>query len=1016
VTGTGVNLWEAFVEVSRHHPDRPAVIGPGDAVGYRRLAGAAASLADRLADRNVGEGDIVAIAVPVGPSFVVGALAALALGAAYLPIDVSAPVNRNAWILEHARPALVLTPGDVDTGPSEASADPGRHVPATGDDDPAYVIYTSGSTGRPKGVVVAARGVHNLLAAFERRAPLGLGARHSWWTSPGFDVSVYEMWNALLSGGTLIPVPDTSRRDIDATLDFLAGQRIDSTYLPPQFLTALRERVTAVGKPVPPLRRLLTGVEPIALGLLVDLRSHLPGAVVINGYGPTETTVCATLYVVRGPCDEPGQRAPIGTVIEGNVGFVLDERLEPVAPGQPGELCVAGRGLALGYLRDPERTAERFVPVPAASGIGSGLMYRTGDLVVADATGELTFLGRLDDQLKVDGVRIEPAETEAAMRGIEGVSDVAVLGRPTIPGGPSVLTAFVVLADAGADLGNRDDPWTEIRTRLCDELPAQAVPRRFVAVDRIPMTSDGKLDRAALPQFHDLPARAAQNDDERVVEAHCRVLLRHAPVSLLDFGFTELGGDSLLAARLAIALRAVTGRAVTAAGILEARTLAGLAAALSSLPEAPADVPFGAGRRGAEEPEVPLTAGQAGIWAAEMSGAAAPGAFHESVAVELTGDIDARRVTQALDAVLNRHPVFRGHVDEDWIRFVAGGEPVSAESRSTAPGQTVDQAWRDLLEEFQRPAFDLGKGPLVRAAVLAGAPGGVRILIVWHHIVVDAWSARVVLAELMDVLNGGEAPPDEEHGYAAYAHRQQRRLDSPEGKAAVRSAGDRVRAWSRPGDVELTPAPPDPCMVQELSAGPEVWGRVRDAARRNGTTTFAVTLAALLDPLRRIADTGGSFALAVADRDETADADAAGYFLTTVPFGPLPENGHDRPAWASDALRRAGEVIAEARTLAGIPFPSLMAELGLRDARPIAPLVVAWHPEPTVTLSVPGCAVRSLDVAPLAARWPWTVLLTDRGDLGLSGRIEFPRGAPGTLVTDFGLRLESTLDAFVRAL
>jgi len=970
VPGDHRNLWRIFADVARAHPDRTAFVDPETTLSYRELATLAAHLANRLTERNVAAGDLVAIQMPVGARFVVGVLAGLAVGAAYLPVDVSGPANRRSRILEHARPSVVLTAADIAL---DVHADPDRHHPATGADDPAYVIYTSGSTGAPKGVVVPGRGVHNLLAAFQRRAPLAPGARCGWWTSPGFDVSVYELWSALCYGGAVVPVPDTRRRDVDATVDYLIEQRVDSAYLPPQFLPALRDR--ALRGSAPPLRRLLTGVEPIPIGLLVELRTAIPGLVIINGYGPTEATVCATLYTVPDRCTEPQRRTPIGQVVEGNRDFVLDERMAPVAPGEAGELFVAGQGLALGYWRDPERTGERFV----AAVDGDGLMYRTGDLVIADAAGDLTFLGRVDDQLKIDGVRVEPAETEAALRRLPEIADVAVLAWP--PDGPAVLTAFVVLTNA-----MDAPPWHVIRRRLADELPAAAVPRRCYPLDRIPMTDDGKLDRAALPRPDDRRARPARNEREQAVEDACRSVLPSPPGTVLDLGFAELGGDSLRAAQLSIVLRTTTGRAVTAAHVLAAATLADLSAEIATLPVVAApDERVG--------DTAPLTASQAGIWAAELT-EAAPGAFHESVALRLDGPVEPHRVAAALATVLNRHAVFRGRIDEGTLAFVTDGAPLSVPVRS-------DDTWPALLAELTRPAFDLGRGPLVRAAVLS-APDDVRVLVVWHHIVVDAWTVRLVLSELTAALAGATGFPVE-HGHARYARRQQRYLDSTDGKLAVRAAADRVRAWPPPAEVDARPT--GSCRVHELSVGPGVWSDVRDCARSNGTTMFAVTLAAVLDPLCRLAGTHGRFALAVADRDEAADADAAGYFLTTVPFG---------PHRAADALRHAREVVAEARTLSTVPFPALMAELGLRDTRLVAPLVIAWDRDPATALALPGCVVRSLPVRPLGTRWPWTVVLTDAGERGLTGRIECPPDADHAEVARFVAGVESLLATFVK--
>jgi amino acid adenylation domain-containing protein len=993
---TGGNLWRAFTRVADVYPGHEAFCGSDVVLTYCQLATAASELADRLSARDIGVGDLVAVATPVGPDFVTGMLAACAVGAAYLPMDVSGPAKRQAAILEHARPAVVLRDGDVPSPAGvPASRAWARHAPATGGDDPAYVIYTSGSTGTPKGVVVPARGVHNLVSAFQRRAPVGPGARHSWWTSPGFDVSVYEIWSALSTGGSIVPVLEAHRRDVDATLDHLAERRVESAYLPPQFLPALRDRVRD-GGPVPPLRRLLTGVEPIPIGLLVEVQAGIPG-VVVNGYGPTETTVCATLYTVPDHCAEPQRRTPIGAVIEGNRGFVLDDRLTPVEPGRPGELFVAGAGVALGYLHDPERTAERFLP--AAD--GDGVMYRTGDVVVSDGRGELTFQGRVDDQLKVDGVRIEPAETEAVLRRLPEISDVAVLAWPAAPGGPSVLTAFVVLSPEAEPVpGPRGQVWPALRERLAEELPSQAVPRRLWVLDRIPMTPDGKLDRARLPQPEHRPVRQAANPGEQAVVEACRAVLADTPAALLDLGFAEAGGDSLGATRVALALRTSTGRAVTAADVLAAATMADLATGLAAMPRAAGDPGDGTAPGPA-----PLTPAQFGMWAAEMTGAS-PGAFHEAVAVEFTGSADPSRIAEELAAVLNRHAVFRGRIDDDTLQLVVDGGPVRVPVRPVRPGETPDEAWRALVTELQRPAFDFDHGPLVRAAVLA-EPGTARVLIVWHHLVVDAWSARVVLEELAAALSGAARPGPVEHGFADYASRQSRYLASPDGKQAVASAADRVRAWL-PDHAGEPAEPLGTCRVQELAAGPRVWSKVRECGLRNGATTLPVFLAAVLGPLCRLAGTRGRFALAVADRDAVADADAAGYFLTTVPFHwPL----GDEPD-SQAALRRARDVIAEAQATSRVPFASLMAELGLRDPGVIAPLVIAWDRDVTGELSVPGCTVRSLPVRPLGSRWPWTVLLTDHAERGMSGRIEFPPSAAADEVAEFASRMESILDAF----
>ncbi|MCQ8195327.1 amino acid adenylation domain-containing protein [Streptomyces rugosispiralis] len=564
-------LAELFDERAALSPDAVAVVGSGgEEWSYGELRKRADRVAGVLAARGVGRGDLVAVVLERSAD-VVGVLLGIAkAGAGFVPVDPAYPVERIGWMVEDSAPALVLcseetrrlVPAGVEClvwDPSDVVADPAPAV-SVGVDDVAYVIYTSGSTGRPKGVAVTHRGIGNMAAA-QIRFAVGAGARVLQLASLSFDASVWELFMALLSGAALV-MADPDRLPPNGSLsEVVAEFGVTHMSLSPSVLAAVEElpeslsTVVVAGEVCPP-------------GLV---ERWAPGRLMVNGYGPTEVTVCATLST---PLEAYGSGSvPIGRPISNTAVYVLDERLHPVPVGVLGELYVAGPGLARGYLGRPGLTAERFVACP----FRDGRMYRTGDLAKWTRDGQLVFGGRADAQVKVRGFRVEPGEIETVLAAHPSVGQVAVIAREDRTGDKR-LVAYIVLDDAA------DVP--ELRTFLADRLPDYMIPAAFVTLDALPITVNGKLDRAALPAPDFTGAATAGRGPETPTEDRLCALFAEV-LGLNEVGaeasFFELGGDSILVMKLIAQIHAAFGAEVGIRALFTAPTVADVARLLDGM-------------------------------------------------------------------------------------------------------------------------------------------------------------------------------------------------------------------------------------------------------------------------------------------------------------------------------------------------------------------------------------------------------------------------------------------------
>jgi mycobactin peptide synthetase MbtE len=834
-----MNLLELVLDRAQANPDAIAVAGPDGAVTYRQLLRRAANLAGAYADYGVVAGDRIGIVLPPGQDAIAAALAAFALRAAYVPVDRTQPPARAVGMLRRCAPRLTIGSGAEDwkrwtllspdslagPWPDRDDAGPLPDLKPGDTSDVAYVIHTSGSTGVPKGVEIEHRSVSNLIGDIDERVPAGEPYTGSWWCSPDFDVAVWESWSPLCRGGTVVIPQPADRIEDSRFVSFLSESAVTGAFVPPTYLPALRDRLAGDPAACAALRRLVVSLEPISLGLLQDIMRHRPKLAVLNAYGPAEATIFASLYVVPRTGGDPVGRTPIGTAVRGN-WLIVDEtegaggaRGEAVGEVE-GELVIAGDSVGRGYLNASPEQAGRFITVtakpapgparpdgPGLGGLGSGgsgsdgsevRAYRTGDQVLRLPDGNLLFLGRQDFQMKVRGYRIEPGEVETAVRAVADVRQVFVNKR-NIPGVGAAIVGYVV-----PEAGSRFDP-AEVRARLRTLIPHYAVPTEFLITDELPLTKNGKVDRAALAELplpdrsRDFPATAAgptaagglaaagssvgadgsigadgvgssdgfggsvgaaagpagrAEDDDGMTLAHVLAAWHRELREDVGTGhrFTDLGGTSLPAVRVANALANVTGKAVTAADVLTAASARDLAATLMARPLTGADGPSAVGRTTG-----PLTANQFGMW---MMDAADPTGrtYLELACFLMPPGVSEQRLADALRRAVAAHPVFgattervdgdvrlalgRHDIEPRILSLPEGGLGIAGDGLGSAAARQI--AVERLLDE----PFTLEGGPLMRCVLFTRDGQPDLLVLQWHHLVVDGWSLRLFLRDL----------------------------------------------------------------------------------------------------------------------------------------------------------------------------------------------------------------------------------------------------------------------------
>ena len=1028
-------MHRVFDQQAAGRPDAVAIECGEQRWTYAEIAAASRFFAADLQRAGVRPGAIVGIGIGRSVEFVVAVLAVLRCGAAYVPLLIDDPVDRLASMVDSAGVTAIVTAGDdlacapllrarpglaclplgrclTDPGLGRLDALKDGEEPACDPEDPAYVMFTSGSTGTPKGVVVPHRAVVGLVTG-QSYADFGPEMRTLMAAPTAFDASTFELWGPLLHGGTVMIYPDRYF-DLHRFGEVVQAGRVTCLWL----TAGLFNRVIDLApETLSPVRHVLTGGDVLSVTHVRRAFEALPGIRLTNGYGPTETTTFACTQVIDPADTFPHGSVPIGRPLAHTSCLILSADGQIVSDGEPGELWIGGSGVAKGYLTLSE---GRFVADPRPGGDGRG-MYRSGDRCRRLPDGSLLFLGRIDQQVKIRGHRVEPGEIEATLLRHPAVRSAAVI--PLNLDGETSLAAFIDRGDGGSGPIQGFHAWLE----AC--LPQAFVPARLVPIVALPVNTNGKVDRKALlallaedePDDRGEPPRPGT--ESRVASLWHALLRRHARGR--DDDFFALGGHSLLAMRLMAAIEREFRVRLPVTTIFETRTVSRLAVAID------AAVADGASRRAAEgftadspippteERILPALPAQRGMW---LLDALLPdrATYNQPFAFRPDGPIDWERFRESLRRVMTRHPALRSAFeagDDGPVQRIALVDEVAVPwSEEPLVDATVIEA---ALRAHARIPFDLATAPLWRATLFpAAAPHGV-LLLNFHHAIIDDWSIELLLHDLAsptDVESEGTRPA------AGRSHLRLPALGPAERDRCTRfwreTLADATGELAWPGRWTPSKGGPTGGMLR-FAIEADTSASLQAISRETGATLFQILLAAFHGWLHRM--TGADDIVVgtpVSLRSTPEVQESVNCFLNTLPV---------RVHWDDDeAARRTftnliGEVTKTFLATVShrdLPFDEIVAAAAHARAGERSPIVTTLFVHTDKGLAsalLDGVSCAPILVETGTAKFDLTLFLEGDGRV-LQGAFEYDRRRfdPETIAgfaTSFSVFLQSMLSA-----
>jgi amino acid adenylation domain-containing protein/non-ribosomal peptide synthase protein (TIGR01720 family) len=1054
------SLVELIAEQEARTPDAVATVAGEEVLTYAELGARYRALAARLRALGVGPETVVGVCAQRGTAMIVGLLAVLRAGGAYLPLDPEYPADRLAFMLADAQAEVVLTHAPtrdlVDSLGCRASleidawllepVEPLVELPVAPADGPgpgnlAYVIYTSGSTGRPKGACLAHAGVVNRLLWMQDAYPIGPGDAVLQKTPFSFDVSVWELFWPLITGARLVMARPGGHRDAAYLAAAIREHGISVVHFVPSMLAQFLQEPSA--RELPSLRHVVCSGEALPADLARAAMDLLPGTLE-NLYGPTEASVDVSVHHCR-----PGSftaSVPIGRPIDRTDLYVLTDDLCPTPEGVPGELYIGGIQLARGYHRRPGLTAQRFVPDPFGSG---GRLYRTGDIAQWRADGELEYLGRTDHQVKINGFRIELDEIAVALRAHPALRDAVVVPQAGIAGNQQ-LVGYVVpeqgddapLSDAASGCPRP----AQLRDFLARTLPAHMVPALFVPLAQIPLSLNGKIDRNRLPAPEarradepdgQSPPRSETGTEHRLVDVWRTVF---GTVGV-DAEFLDLGGDSIVALIL-VARARTAGLRISVEQILRKRTIRAIAeaaeevtqevteAATQEAPETSRAPAAAQGRDAAKLREIaqldgvqdvyPLTPLQAGMLFHSQYDDEATDYFQQSV-MELSGQFDPDVFARAWQDVATRHPALRSRVAwTDLDRPVQIIEktvrtPVKVVDLSADRVPAAEDAIERLLAEDRADGFDPAGAPPLRLTLIRHSERSWTVVLSHHHLILDGWSMSLVVRELEERYRAHLSGRPVEIAAGPPFRRYVDWIGRQDAEPAEEFWREQLRDHPDPAPLPLgrerTPRSERVGEVAVRVSGERVRA-LRERARAEGLTLNSVVHGLWGLVLARYGDQADVvFGSTVSGRPpELPEVDATvGLFINTLPFRVRVRPAAPLGEW----LREIQWSLLELQTYQHCSLADIRAWSGASAGQALFDTIVIGQNQPTPQAGDPatGLRITSRDTVTNTG-YPLVVLVEEHGD-----RVELLLRYQEALFDDAAVRLiaghvGAAIDAF----